>query len=172
MWRVVWAGVTLFALFSPTRTGREYFNELKDARAFNRFNDEYVCFRDDDAPSFIVLAKIDDMMEQMTKAGKADWIEDGIKILSEFKGDVMVETYRKGVSGGRDVFEVARRDNSSTPESEYSYEYAGESPGRILYSIHWTTGRYRLKVYSYGKSKVLPVAESSGKCELIRPSNP
>lgn len=172
MWRLAWLSVVVLAIAPSTRTAREYFSELKDARAFNQYNDEYVCFRDDDVPSFVVLAKVDDMMDHMRKMGNVEWIEDGINILSQFKDGLMVENYRKGVSGGRNVFEVANSGRAFANRKDYSYEYAGDTPGKIVYSINWVTGRYRLKVYAYEKSKVLPAAEVTGKCEQLLPSSP
>jgi hypothetical protein len=38
---------------------------------------------------------------------------------------------------------------------------------RMVYSINWATGRYRLQVYALDRSKFIPAAEGSGQCELI-----
>jgi hypothetical protein len=53
---------------AQAQTAREYFNELKAANAFNRYSDEYVCFRDDDVPSFVVIARGSSIIEHMKKA--------------------------------------------------------------------------------------------------------
>lgn len=41
----------------PPQTARDYFNELKAANNFNHFSDTFVCFRDDDRPSFVVISR-------------------------------------------------------------------------------------------------------------------
>jgi len=41
--------------------------------------------------------------------------------------------------------------------------------GRMLYTINWATGRYRLQVFDLDKNKDIADAEDSGKCELIHP---
>jgi len=46
-----------FSLGARAQTARDYFNELKAAQTFNHYKDEYICFRDDDVPSFAVVAK-------------------------------------------------------------------------------------------------------------------
>jgi len=45
------------------QTAREYFNELKNADAFNRYSDKYVCFADSDAPSFAVMSTTDSILK-------------------------------------------------------------------------------------------------------------
>jgi hypothetical protein len=57
---------------SPQPTGRDYFNELRDANAFNHYGDEYVCFPDEDEGNFAIVAKSKDI-EKMKAApsGKA-----------------------------------------------------------------------------------------------------
>ena len=57
------------ALSASAQTAHDYFNELKAANALNHYKDEYVCFRDDDVPTFVVLAKVNEVIEDMKKAG-------------------------------------------------------------------------------------------------------
>jgi hypothetical protein len=52
---------------SQRLTARHYFNELRDANAFNHYGDEYVCFPDEDRGNFTVIAK--------TK-GRRRWLEE------------------------------------------------------------------------------------------------
>lgn len=150
------------------QSARGYFKELKQANAFNHYGDEYVCFRDDDVPSFAVVAKIDDIIDRMKTAGN----KAGVKDLEKAKGGLTVETYYKGVSNGTDVFDARERDVQSGDSKDYSYKFAAKNPGKILYSINWATGRYRLRIFMYQKSRTIPAVEGSGKCELIHPTQP
>lgn len=168
MGRFLGTGAFVLVLAAPStaQTAREYFTELKAANTFNHYKDEYVCFRDDDVPSFAVVAKIDDIIDHMKKSGETT----GAKDLTAAKGGLIVETYYKGVSNKADIFDPAKRDDSLGNTKDYSYEFAGKTPGKILYSINWATGRYRERVYMYQKSKAVPAVEGSGKCELIHPN--
>jgi len=150
------------------QSARAYFKELKEANTFNHYKDEYVCFRDDDSPGFVVVATIGDVMEHMKKAGETA----GVKDLAHAKDGLIVETYYKGVSSGTNIFEIGKRDTPSSDTKDYSYEFAGEHPGKVLYSINWATGRYREQVFMYEKSRTISAAEGSGKCELIHTVQP
>lgn len=150
------------------QSARGYFKELKQANAFNHYGDEYVCFRDDDVPSFAVVAKIADIIDHMKTAGN----KAGVKDLEQAKGGLTVETYYKGVSNGTNVFDAQKSDVQSGDSKDYSYTFARKNPGKILYSINWATGRYRLRIFMYQKSRTIPAAEGSGKCELIHPVQP
>lgn len=151
------------------QTARDYFKELKAANTFNHYKDEYVCFRDDDVPSFAVVAKIADIIDHMKNSGDTA----GAKDLAAAKGGLIVETYYKGVGNGTNIFELAKREDSNGDSKDYSYEFAGKNPGKAVYSINWATGRYVLRVYMYQKSKSIPASgEGSGRCELIHPVQP
>lgn len=145
-----------------THTAREYFNELRDANAFNHYGDEYVCFPDEDKGGFVVIARskdIDKMVAANNKGKKP-----------KFLGDVLVvQPYYKGVSSGTQIFEKADKDS----EEEWSLEV--KSPkwhGKIVYMVNWITGRYRMLIYSLERSDTIPSNEVSGKCELIHPWSP
>ncbi len=148
---------------AQAQTAREYFNELKAANALNRYSDEYVCFRDDDVPTFVVIARVSKIIEHMKKAG----ITPGKDIL-EAKDDMFLQTYYKGVaSGGGELYQQVPKT-----DSEYDIEFMKPLHGRIIYSINWLTGRYRYLLYDLDDSNTLPTLESSGKCELIHPNVP
>jgi hypothetical protein len=153
------------ALATPaqTQTAHDYFNELKAANAFRRYSDEYVCFRDDEVPSFAVMARGSTMIEHMKNAGLKP-----IKEILAYKDDVFVQSYYKGVSSGEGSFYT----HVSKTGSEYEIEFNSPFHGRAVYSINWLTGRYRYLLYELAQSKTLPSAESSGKCDLIHPDVP
>jgi hypothetical protein len=168
--RSLWAAVLVLVLAVPSsaQTARDYFKELKAANTFDHYKDEYVCFRDDDTPSFAIVAKVSDVIEHMKQNGDTAGIEN----LQAAKTALIVETYYKGVSSGTNIFDLAKREDSSGDSKDYSYEFAGKNPGKMLYSINWATGRYLLRVYMYEKSRTVASAEGSGRCELIHPGQP
>ena len=168
--RFLWAAAftLVLALPSSAQTAHDYFKELKAANTFDHYKDEYVCFRDDDTPSFAIVAKVSDVIEHMKQNGDTS----GIKNLQAAKTALIVETFYKGVSSGTNIFDLAKREDSSEDSKDYSYEFAGKNPGKMLYSINWATGRYLLRVYMYQKSRTIASAEGSGKCELIHPAQP
>jgi hypothetical protein len=112
-------------------TARDYFNELKAANNFNHYKDTYVCFADDDAPSFAVIARGSDIIDEMTKAGA---VPD--KSVLQAKSLLFVETYYKGVSNKTQVYEPAGKEGT-----DWDIEFNSPIHGRMLYSINWTTGR-------------------------------
>jgi len=150
------------------QSARDYFKELKEANTLNHYKDEYVCFRDDNIPSFAVVAKIADIIEHMRKSGD----QVGVKDLAAAKDGLIVETYYKGVGNGGNIFDIAKRADPSGDSKDYSYEFGGKNPGKILYSINWATRRYRERVFIYQKSRTIPASEGSGRCELIHPIQP
>jgi hypothetical protein len=156
------------AASASAQTAREYFKELNAANTFNRYKDEYVCFRDDDVPSFAVIARVGDIIDHMKKSGDTA----GVKNLEAAKDGLIVETYYKGVSSGTNVFSLAKRDDPSGDGKDYSYEFAGDNPGKMVYSINWVTGRYLQRLYMYQQSKSTAAREGSGKCEPIHPGRP
>lgn len=52
-------------------TARDYFNELKAANNFNHYKDTYVCFADDDAPSFAVIAAEQSQIKSWESIGRS-----------------------------------------------------------------------------------------------------
>ena len=62
------------AVSTPAQTAHDYFQELKAANTFSHYKDEYVCFHDDDVPSFAVIAKGSDVIDMMKKNGDPDWV--------------------------------------------------------------------------------------------------
>jgi len=156
-----------FSTPAQTQTARDYFNELKAANTFIHYKDEYVCFRGDDTPTFAVIAKVNDIIRDMEKVSDAA----GVKTTARVKNDLFVKTYYKGIGSEDYIYEAAKKDQTDDNQ-EYSIEFKGSSPGKMVYSINWTTGRYLLWVYIFQKSRVVPSADGAGKCELIHPSPP
>lgn len=143
-----------------TPTARDYFNELKTAKAFRHYKDEYVCFRDDNEPSFVVMAKIADIVESMKK--------DGVKppeTMSQMKDSLLVQAFSKGVAPSDG--EIYERVPGT--ESTYDVEFMKPLHGRMVYAINWLTGRYRQQLFQLDQSKTVPTNSGSGKCELIHP---
>jgi len=153
------------AAFAVGQTAHDYYTELKAANTFNHYKDEYVCFRDDDVPTFIVIAKVSDVIENMRKAGDTE----GVKTLLQAKDSLLLQTYYKGVGSEGYIYDPVKRDLPNDNQ-EYSLEFGSPSSGKMVFSINWVTGRYLQKVYMYQKSRTVPSAEGSGKCELIHPS--
>jgi hypothetical protein len=83
-----------------------------------------------------------------------------------------VETYYKGVGNGTNIFELAKREDSNGDSKDYSYEFGGKNPGKMIYSINWATGRYVQRLYMYQQSRSVAAKEGSGRCELIHPVQP
>jgi hypothetical protein len=150
---------------SKAQTAREYFNEMRAAHALNRYADEYVCFADDSIPSFAVIAKVNDLIEDMKKRSDTD----GVKTLAQAKNGLIVHSYYKGVESGEG--QIFDRAGSDSPEgSTYAYEFLKPFHGKASYSINWTTGRYRYQIFEVKPSYASPLSgERSGKCELIHP---
>jgi hypothetical protein len=156
-----------YALATPaqTPTARDYFNELKAANTFNHYKDEYVCWRDDDVPTFAVIAKGSDVIGFMEKAGNTA----AAKELAPAKDSLFVQTYYKGVGSEEYIYDPVKKDTTDQNQ-DYSVSFKGPFPGKMVYSINWATGRYLLRVYMFQKSKTLPATEGAGKCELIHPA--
>src|SRR6266536_340214 len=156
--------VTLMCLAASAQTvqtARGYFEELRDANAFNHYGDEYVCFPEKDKGGFVIVARTKDI----DKMGAAK--NKGVKPKS--LGDALVvQPYFKGVSSGTQIFDKVDKDS----DEEWSLEFKSPMHGKIVYRINWVTGRYRLLVYALDHSKTLPASEISGKCELIHPWSP
>jgi hypothetical protein len=143
------------------QTARDYFNELREANAFNHYADEYVCFPDKDTDSFAVVAKtkdIEKMMAANNKGAKPKPLGDGL----------VVQPYYKGVASATQFLDKADKDL----DEEWSVEFKSPLHGKIAYRINWITGRYRFLIYALDHSKTVPAEEISGKCELIHPWSP
>jgi hypothetical protein len=159
----------LFFLGLPSslsaQTARQYFDELKSANTFTRYKDIYACFRDDETPSFAVVARVSDVIAEMKKGGDAT----GAKLLAEAKDGLFVQTYYKGVGSEEYLYDFVKK-NLNDDNKEYQLEFKNPMPGKMTYSINWATGRYLLAVYMFQRSRVVPAAQVGGKCELIHPT--
>ena len=150
----------VLAQHKAPQTARDYFNELKAANNFNHYKDTFVCFRDDDdTPSFAVISRGTDIIQEMKEAGAPL-----TKTVLQTKDLLFVETYYKGVSNKTEVYEPVGKDGT-----DWDIEFGSPLHGRMLYTINWTTGRYRLSVFALDHSKTIPAYESFGKCEVIHP---
>lgn len=146
-------------------TGRDYFNEIRatsaQTHALNSYKDEYVCFRDDNKPSFTVVGRRESIIESMKRANDTE----GVKVLSQLPPhSIIVTTYYKGVAQEPAIYLFDKETG------DYSIEFRKPMHGRMTYAINWDTGRYRLMVYALDTSSTVPQAEGSGRCELIHPS--
>jgi len=143
------------------QSARGYFNELRDANAFNHYGDEYVCFPDEDKGGFAIVARtkdIDKMIAANNKGAKPKSLGDTL----------VVQPYFKGVASDAQILDKVNKDS----DAEWSLEFKAPMHGKIVYRINWVTGRYRLMVYALDHSKTVPADEISGRCELIHPSSP
>ena len=157
----------VLAVSTSGQTARDYFNELKTANTFNHYKDEQVCFPDEDVPSFAIIAKVSDVIEDMKKTGNAS----GLKKLMQAKASLLVQTFHKGVASNGYIYDPVKKDQTDE-HRDYSMEFKSPKPGRMVYSINWTTGRYLLRMYIFQKSRTIPAKEESGRCELIYPEKP
>jgi hypothetical protein len=146
-----------------TKTARQYFTEMRDANVFNRYPDKYVCFRDDNLPSFVVVIASEDLVDRATRNDD----KESAKAFTNAGVGLVVHTYYQGVASDDGIF--YRKIKSG------EYHYILDSPPHehipVAFNINWKTGRYLFKVYAPGSSKTLPVEEISGKCELIHPGD-
>lgn len=154
---VLMGAAAVFAQDKPL-TARDYFNELKAANNFNRYSDTWVCFRDDDSPSFAVMSRGTDILDEMKKVGHTP--EKPVLLA---KNELFVQTYFKGVANSLDPYDPVPGKEGT----DWDIEFGKPLHGRIVYSINWKTGRYRMLTYALDYNKTQPAYESSGKCELI-----
>ena|ERR1700678_336218 len=163
---LLFGGLSVATAQSPSGslqpTGRDYFNELRDANAFNHYGDEYVCFPDEDKGGFAIVAKTKDIEKMMAANSAASSKPKPL-------GDALaVQTYFKGVASGKQIYDKVEKDS----DEEWALEFKSPLHGKMVYMINWTTGRYRLLIFALDKSKTLPASEISGRCELIHPLSP
>jgi hypothetical protein len=153
-------GFQVHAQEKPALTARDYYKELKDANNFSHYKDICVCFKDDDVPSFTVLARGSEIIDEMKKAGEPS--DDTMLKAAKF---LFVETYYKGVvSNKTEIYEPVGTDGT-----DFDTEFGKPFHGKMVYIINWVTGRYRLQVFDLDKNKDVAAGEDSGKCELIHP---
>lgn len=81
------------------------------------------------------------------------------------KNELFVQTYFKGVANTLDPYDPVPGKEGT----DWDIEFGKPLHGRIVYSINWKTGRYRMLTYALDYNKTVPAAESSGKCEPIHP---
>ena len=144
---------------SHAQTARQYFTELRDANSFNHYPEKYVCFNDDDSPSFAVVSTTKDIIDSMTRSGD----KEGARGVAKAGDGLYVQTYYKGVPN-----EPAFYRNAEGEKGSYHIDFdAPIRHGRMVYRINWKTGRFLLLVYALDRSKDIPAAKTSGKCELI-----
>jgi hypothetical protein len=148
---------------ATAQTAREYFSELRDAKAFIHYGDEYVCFPDDDKGGFAVVAKTKDIEKMIAANNKA-----GAKPKPLGGEGLTVQTYFKGVGADPALYEKVDKNS----DERWSLEFKSPLHGKMVYMINWATGRYRLLVFALDHSKTAPATEISGKCELIHPDSP
>jgi hypothetical protein len=156
---VLMTAVSSSAANDQPHSARDYYNELKAANNFNHYKDTFVCFSDGEAPSFAVASRGSDIIDEMKKAGVSP-----DKVVVQSKNLLFVETYYKGISNKTEVYEPVGKDGT-----DWEIQFNTPIRGRMLYSINWVTGRYRLSVYALDHSKTIPAAQTFGKCELIHP---
>lgn len=154
--------VPVVAQDKPPMTARDYFNELKAANQFNHYSDTFVCFRDDDSPSFAVISRGSDIIDEMKQAGHTPE-----KAVLTAKNELFVQTYFKGVANSLVPYDPVPGKEGT----DWDVEFGKPLHGRIVYSINWKTGRYRMLTYVLDYNKNVPADESSGKCEPIHPGS-
>ena len=126
-------------------TARDYYNELKAANEFKTYGDEYVCFFEDDVPSFLVAARGEDVIVLKESNGEP--------ITKEFRagatGHLFYKTYYKGVLTGNAAEMPPVKDASSYSNISYQASFThrdNKTTFTITYSVNWATGRIRMTV--------------------------
>jgi hypothetical protein len=142
---------------------RRYFAEMRDANAFNRYPDKYVCFRDDNVPSFVIVSTIEDMVDAATRSGD----KETARTFAKTGDGLMVHTYYKGVASDDGILYGKIRNG----EYQRELDMPTHQHIPVAYDINWKTGRYLFKVYPPGRSKTSQAMEVSGRCELIHPAD-
>jgi hypothetical protein len=152
-------------------TARDFYEELKAANEFKTYADEYVCFYDDDIPSFLVAAKGEDSLLLMAANGEKVTKETGT-----VKGHLFYKTYYKGVLTG-DLEEMPPKKDSQSGDNISYQDKAilrdSKATMTITYNVNWATGRIRFTVEA-GTPGVRGYSnhERYGKCEFIHPETP
>jgi len=143
---------------------RGYYDELKAANQFDHYSDTYVCFRDDHSPSFAIISRGSDIIDEMEEAGHAP-----SKAVMQAKNQLFVQTYFKGVASPFQKYAPV----AGSAGIDWEIEFRKPFHGKMVYSIDWATGRYRRRMYALDVNKELPADYISGKCELIhQPDDP
>jgi hypothetical protein len=147
----------------PATTARDYYDELYRAGALDNFADQFVCFRDDSAPTFFLLAKSDALKQFLGDNGALQKLPLREQKDLE-KGFLIRRTYRKGIANVTEYFEPREHDDS------YVEELNTKMPMIMRLRVNWQTLRYILDVEQ--KSTGRSLAEDSGKCEEVSPTVP
>ena len=168
LWIGLLLGLATPAMAQQPRTARDYFEELRAAGQFNHYTDKYVCFPQDEAttPTFRIVSANADVIEAIKNDDKPIIREKaGILRTLEKAGDVLwVQTFNRGVSNNESPDPFDKMENDPGYYRDFTKDPIKH--GRIVFSINWSTGRYRFKVYDLDYS-VVPAMEMPGKCELI-----
>jgi hypothetical protein len=155
---------------NPT-TARGYYEELKAANEFKTYADEYVCFYDDDIPSFLVVARGEDALQLMASNG-----EKGTKETNTVKGTLFYKTYYKGVLTGNLEEMPSKRDSQVGDNVTYQDKVIlrdSKTAMTITYNVNWSTGRIRFTVETGTiGGRGYSSRERYGKCEFIHPETP
>lgn len=155
--------IVLSVVPASPKTAQDYFDELKSTNTLDRYQDEYVCFDDDDPePSFAIVARARDVIRMMKKAGnpsQARKLEQ-----SSIKDGLFVQGYYKGVPAAMQVY-----DGTGADGTDFMIAFDSPFKGKMTYSINWATDRYHRTVYDFSASKTMPSLEFFGKCQLIHP---
>jgi hypothetical protein len=156
--------LSLVSFALPQMTARDYYNELREAKALNGYTDEYVCFPDEpDAVNFAVVSKVESIAQRMRQHGRGhagDIVEHGLG-----KHALVVQDYYKGIPHDPATYQPDQLGS----DTDYSITYGKPLHGKSEYLFNWSTGRYRFLVYALDRNKNVPASEGSGKCELIHP---
>lgn len=150
-------------------TARDYYNELNAANEFKTYSDEYVCFYEDDVPSFLVAAKGEDVLQLMASNG-----EKISRNITAAKGHLFYKTYYKGVLTGS--LDEMPSTMDTTGNSNVSYKSVltqrdGRTTMTITYTVNWATGRIRMTIQTGTPgNRDYSVGARYGKCEFIHPA--
>ncbi len=155
---------------STELTARQYYNELYRAGGLDQFADEYICFRDEELPNFFTLGRSETLKHFFESA-------NGMKSLSPKmraglrRGFLMMVNYKKGISGNIEYLDY----DASKREISDELELPGNSgtkhtPVTYALQVNWQTLRFILSVRR--KGSLVPLGESSGRCETIRADVP
>ncbi len=148
-------------------TARDYYHEPYEAGGLDNLADEYVCFRDDNVPTFILIAKGEDLKENLTTLGVFSKLPPQARSYLD-KAPLFYVSYNKGISNGTEYFSL----NDSGDEYIENLGIPEQSSKKLMeltvtLRVNWQTLRYKHGIEKTGVPGLL--YEETGRCEVVKP---
>jgi len=146
-------------------TAREYYVELYNAGGLDNFADQYVCFREDEIPTFFLLAESAALKEVFTASRISELSRDQQKMLE--KGFLIVRGYHKGIAQSEREFFDPDNHGGWIEKLLVSQTQKERQELTVRLQVNWDTLRYTRSVSETAMG--LPEYSESGKCETVKP---